>query len=452
MVFTVRETLLFQFRNNTINYKQEIYAGITTFLSMAYIIAVNPSILANTGMPIGALVTATCLVSAFSTILMGLYTNTPLALSCGMGLNAFFAFSVVIGMNIPWQVALSAVFVEGIIFIFISLTKIKESIINLIPMNLKYAISVGTGLFITFIGLTNSGIIIKDEVTLVGLGQFNNIKVCITFIGLFLIIFLEYKKIRGNILWSIIVATAITWIYALFYEEAATASGISLPDGVLRYESIEPIFNKLDFSYMMGDKMWSFIFVVLVLLFNDLFDTVGTMIGVAREGNMLDKEGNIPNAGKILLVDAIATTAGAVLGVSTVTTYVESSTGIAEGGKTGFTSVVTGLLFLVAILFAPLFVAVPASATAPALIYVGFLMFKGIKNIDLSNTVETIPSFLTILLIPLSYSIGSGLSIGIASYVVISIIYGLISRKMPKISLLAILLASIFIIKLFFYP
>ncbi|UGQ16755.1 NCS2 family permease [Borrelia sp. RT5S] len=451
-MFAVRETLLFQFKNNTINYKQEIYAGITTFLSMAYIIAVNPSILANTGMPIGALVTATCLVSAFSTILMGLYTNTPLALSCGMGLNAFFAFSVVIGMNIPWQVALSAVFVEGIIFIFLSLTKIKESIINLIPMNLKYAISVGTGLFITFIGLTNSGIIIKDDVTLVGLGPFNNINVCITFTGLFLIIFLEYKKIRGNILWSIIITTSITWIYGLLYAEAASASGINLPDGVLRYESISPIFNKLDFSYMTGDKIWSFIFIVLVLLFNDLFDTVGTMIGVAREGNMLDEKGNIPNAGKILLVDAIATTAGAVLGVSTVTTYVESSTGIAEGGKTGFTSVVTGVLFLVSILFAPLFVAIPASATAPALIYVGFLMFKGIKNIDLSNTVETIPSFLTILLIPLSYSIGSGLSIGIASYVVISIIYGLISGEVPKISFLTILLASIFIIKLFFYP
>ncbi|AYE36893.1 guanine permease (plasmid) [Borrelia turcica IST7] len=447
----MKETLLFQFKNNTINYKQEIYAGITTFLSMAYIIAVNPAILSNTGMPIGALVTATCLVSAFSTILMGLYANTPLALSCGMGLNAFFAFSIVIGMNIPWQVALAAVFVEGILFIILSLTKIRESIINSIPMNLKYAISVGIGLFISFIGLVNSGVIIKNDVTLVGLGQFNNIKVCLTSIGLFSIIFLAHYKVKGSILWSIIITTAIAWGYALLYEESAHAAGIYLPDGFLRYESIDPIFNKLDFSYMMGDKMWSFVFIVLVLLFNDLFDTVGTMIGVAKEGNMLDEEGNIPNAGKILLVDAIATTAGAVLGVSTVTTYVESSTGIAEGGKTGFTSIVTGLLFLVSIFFAPLFVAVPSSATAPALIYVGFLMFKGIKNIDFANTIETIPSFLTLLLIPLSYSIGSGLSIGIASYVIVTIMYDLLMGEIPKISLLMMFLAFIFIIKLVFY-
>nr|WKT13923.1 NCS2 family permease [Borrelia sp. BU AG58] len=449
-MFAAREKLIFH-RSNTIDYKQEVYAGITTFLSMAYIIAVNPSILSNTGMPIGALVTATCLISAFSTILMGLYTNTPLALSCGMGINAFFAFSVVIEMNIPWQVALSAVFVEGIIFIFLSLTGIKESIINSIPVNLKYAITVGTGLFIAFIGFINSGIIIKNDATLVGLGQFNNVKVCVTFIGLFLLIFLCSKKIRRNILWSIIITTAIAWSYALLYEEDARASGITLPDGVIRYESIAPIFNKLDFSYMMGDKIWSFIFIVLILLFNDLFDTVGTMIGVAREGNMLDEKGNIPNAGRILLVDAIATTAGAIMGVSTVTTYVESSTGIAEGGKTGITSIVTGLLFLVSVLFAPLFVAIPASATAPALIYVGFLMFKGIKNIDFSNTTETIPSFLTLLLIPLSYSIGSGLSIGIVSYTIVSITYDLISGKMPKIPLLTIFLTFIFIIKLFFY-
>ncbi|QMU99626.1 NCS2 family permease (plasmid) [Borrelia sp. A-FGy1] len=447
----MKETLLFQFKNNTINYKQEIYAGITTFLSMAYIIAVNPAILSNTGMPSGALVTATCFISAFSTILMGVYANTPLALSCGMGLNAFFAFSIVIGMNIPWQVALSAVFIEGILFIILSLTKIKESIINSIPMNLKYATSVGIGLFIAFIGFVNSGIIIKNEVTLIGLGQFNNIKVYITFIGLFSIIFLAHYKIRGSILYSIIITTAIAWSYALFYEERAKAEGIYLPDGVLRYESITPIFNKLDFSYITKDKIWSFVFIVLILLFNDLFDTVGTIIGVAKEGNMLDDKGTIHNAGKILLVDAISTTAGALLGVSTVTTYIESSTGIAEGGKTGFTSIVTGILFLISIFFAPLFVAVPSSATAPTLIYVGFLMFKGIKNIDLTNTTETIPSFLTLILIPLSYSIGSGLSIGIVSYVIIKIIYDLIIGEVPKISPLIIILAFIFIIKLIFY-
>ncbi len=293
-----KETLLFQFKNNTIDYKKEVIAGITTFLSMAYIIAVNPAILSSTGMPIGALVTATCLTAAFSSILMGLYTNTPIALAPGMGLNAFFAFSVVIGMNIPWQVALAAVFVEGLIFIVLSLSRARESIVNSIPVNLKYSITVGIGLFIAFIGFVNGGIVIKNDATLVGIGSFVDLKVLFTFLGLFFIVIFEQLNVRGSILWAICSVTAISWIYAIFNPESAVAAGIRFPDGILRFESIKPIFNQLDFSYILSEHFWSFITIVLILLFNDLFDTLGTLIAVAAKGNMLDKNGKFPMLAK----------------------------------------------------------------------------------------------------------------------------------------------------------
>lgn len=439
-----------QIKNNSLDYKTEIIAGLTTFLSMAYIIVVNPYILSSTGMPLGALVTATCLTAGVATIFMGIFTNTPLALASGMGMNAFFAFSVVKGMNIPWGVALGAVFVEGIIFIILSLSKAREGIVNAIPVNLRGAMTVGIGFFIAFIGFVNSGIIVKNDATLVGLGRLLNLKVLLTLLGLVVIFVFELKRIRGSILFSICITTLIAWCYALFDREAALSIGIRLPDGFLRYESIEPIFNKLSFSYMLDENFWNFIFIVLILLCNDLFDTVGTLVGVASKGDLVDDEGKIRNADKILLVDAISTTFGAVMGVSPVTTYVESSTGIAEGGRTGFTSVVTGSLLILSVFFAPLFIAVPASATSAALIYVGFFMCKEIKNIDFSNMREAIPSFLILFLIPLTYSIASGIGIGIIFYVIINVLYSFITKKSVKIAPTILLLFIIFILKLIF--
>ncbi|AJA90666.1 guanine permease (plasmid) [Borreliella chilensis] len=439
--------LLFQFKNNTIDYKKEIIAGITTFLSMSYIIAVNPAILSNTGMPIGALVTATCLTASFSTILMGVYTNTPLALASGMSLNAFFAFSLVIGMNIPWQVALAAVFIEGLIFILLSFLRIREQIINSIPVNLKYSISVGIGLFIAFIGFVNGGIIIKNDATLVGIGSFINLKVLFTFLGLFFIAIFEQLRVKGSILWAISIVTLTAWIYAIFNLENAKTIGINLPNGIIKFESIRPIFNQLDFSYVVSEHFWTFISVVFILLLNDLFDTIGILISVTTKGGMLDKNGKIPNAKKILLVDGIATTFGAIMGVSTITTYIESFTGIEEGGKTGFTSIVTGVLFLFAVFFAPLFIAVPASATAAALIYVGFSMCREIIKIDFSNIRENISSFLVFFLIPLTYSISSGFFVGAVFYVLVNLSFNLFSKEKIKISPIMIILCLIFIIK-----
>lgn len=445
-----RETLMSQIKNNSLDYKTEIIAGLTTFLSMAYIIVVNPYILSSTGMPLGALVTATCLTAGFATIFMGVFTNTPLALASGMGINAFFAFSVVKGMNIPWEVALGAVFVEGIIFIILSLSRARESIVNAMPVNLRCAITVGIGLFIAFIGFVNSEIIVRNEATLIGLGNIINLKVFLTLLGIIAIFIFELKTIRGSILLSICITTLMAWCYALFDREAALSIGIRLPDGVLRYESISPIFNKLNFSYILGENFWNFVFIVFILLFNDLFDTVGTLVGVASKGDLTDNTGKIRNASKILLVDAISTTFGAIMGVSPVTTYVESSTGIAEGGRTGFTSVVTGILFLLAVFFAPLFIAVPASATSAALIYVGFFMCKEIKNIDFSNMREAMPSFLILFLIPLTYSIASGIGIGIIFYVIINVLHSLFTKESIKIAPTILLLFCIFILKLVF--
>ncbi|AHH05672.1 Guanine-hypoxanthine permease (plasmid) [Borrelia miyamotoi FR64b] len=445
-----RETLIFQIKNNSLDYKTEIIAGITTFLSMAYIIVVNPYILSSTGMPLGALVTATCLTAGLATIFMGVFTNTPLALAAGMGINAFFAFSVVKGMNIPWEVALGAVFVEGIIFIILSLLRVREEIVNAIPVNLRYAITVGIGLFIAFIGFVNSEIIVKNDATLIGLGNLINLKVFLTLLGIVSILVFEFKKFRGSILLSICITTLLAWCYALFNREAAMRIGIRLPDGVLKYESVGPIFNKLRFYNVLNENFWNFIFIVFILLFNDLFDTVGTLVGVASKGDLLDDKGKIRDVNKILLVDAIATTFGAIMGVSPVTTYVESSTGMAEGGKTGFTSVVTGTLFILSVFFAPLFIAVPSSATSAALIYVGFFMCKEVKNIDFSHMREAIPSFLILFLIPLTYSISSGIGIGIIFYVVISLLHSFITKERLEISNTIILLFCIFVLKLVF--
>ena len=449
---STKEKLLPILSNKNVDFKKEIVAGTTTFLTMAYIIAVNPNILSQAGMPIGALVTATCLSAAFACILMGLFANLPFALASGMGLNAFFAFSVVLGMNISWEMALTAVFVEGIIFIILSLSKAREAVVNAIPMNMKHAVTAGIGIFIAFIGFVGAGLVVKNDSTLLAMGEFTP-TVIIALIGVVIIAVLDKKKVRGSILFGILTSTLLAWGYALINPERAAELMIFLPKGIFKFESIAPIAGKLDFSIITNrETMGAFISVVCTFLFVDFFDTVGTLVGVASRANMLDEEGRVPNAGRALLVDAVSTTVGAVLGVSTVTTYVESSTGVAAGGRTGYTAIVTGVLFFFAMFFSPIFIAIPGCATAPALIYVGYLMLGAVKNIDFDNVTEGVPAFLTIASMALTYSIGDGLTIGILSYVVINVIYNIFFGKKEednKVSLVMIILAILFLLKIF---
>lgn len=444
------------FSNENVDFKKEILAGVTTFLTMAYIIAVNPNILGSDGigMDKGALVTATCLAAAFASILMGVYANLPFVLASGMGLNAYFAYSVVLGKGISWHVALTAVFVEGIIFILMSLFKIREAVVNAIPMNMKHAVTAGIGLFIAFIGLTGSELVVADESTYLALGDFALPTVLIAFIGLIIIAVLDRKGVKASILVGIVVSTLLAWGYALVNPEAAAALGIYLPNGIFKFESIAPVAGKVDLAYVLHpSNIMNFIVIVCTFLFVDFFDTVGTLVGVSSRAGLLDEKGNVPNAGKALMVDAIGTTVGACLGVSTVTTYVESSTGVAAGGKTGWTAVTSGVLFLIAMFFSPIFIAIPSCATAPALIYVGYLMLGAVKNIDFGEITEGLPAFITIAMMPLTYSIGDGLTMGVIAYVFINVLYNLFFAKQgekKKVSIVMIILAIVFIAKLFF--
>ena len=434
------------FTNKNVDMKKEFIAGLTTFLTMAYIIAVNPNILGETGMDKGAIVTATCLAAAFASILMGLYANLPFVLASGMGLNAYFAYSVVIGQGISWEIALTAVFVEGIIFILLSLFKVREAVVNAIPMNMKYAVTAGIGLFIAFIGLTGPA-------TYLALGDFRLPTVLVALIGTIIIAVLDKKGAKGSILVGIVVSTLLAWGYALINPTAASEMGIYLPNGIFKFESIAPIAGKLDLNYALHPtSIVNFFTIVCTFLFVDFFDTVGTLVGVASRAGMLDDKGRVPNVGKALMVDAVGTTVGACLGVSTVTTYVESSTGVAAGGRTGWTAITSGILFLIAMFFSPIFIAIPSCATAPALIYVGYLMLGAVKNIDFAEITEGLPAFLTIALMPLTYSIGDGLTIGVIAYVVINLLYNIFFAKgeKKKISVVMIVLAIIFVFKLFF--
>ena len=439
--------------NKNVDYKKEFIAGLTTFLTMAYIIAVNPAILSDAGMPAGAIVTATCLTAGLATILMGCYANLPFALASGMGLNAFFAYTVVLQGEVPVEVALAAVFVEGIIFILLSLFKVREAVVNAIPLNMKLAVTGGIGCFIALIGFINSGLIVNNDSTLISMGEFTP-AVIITFIGVIIIAVLDKKEVRGSILWGILVSAVLAWGFALVSPERAAELGIVLPESIFKFESIAPIAGKLDFSYLTNtDTIFKFLGILFTFLFVDFFDTVGTLVGVTSKAKMLDENGNVPNAGRALLVDAVATTGGALCGVSTVTTYVESSTGVAAGGRTGYTSVFTGILFLLAMFFSPVFIAIPSCATAPALIYVGYLMLSAVKDIDFDDITEALPAFLTIVLMPFTYSIGDGLTIGILSYVFINIIYNIFFAKdgeKKKISWVMIILGIVFIGKLMF--
>ena len=438
--------------NQEVNIKKEIMAGLTTFLTMAYIIAVNPNILSQAGMPAGALVPGTCLAAAIACFIMGVIANLPFALASGMGLNAYFAFTVVLGMGVSWEVALTAVFVEGIIFIILSLFKVREAVVNAIPVNMKLAVSGGIGLFIAIIGCINSGLVVANESTLISMGSFTP-AVIISCIGIVIIAVLSKKNIKGSILIGIVICSVIAWGYALFNPKTAADLGIYLPSGIFKYESVAPIAGKLDFSYATNPaNITNFILVVCTFLFVDFFDTVGTIVGVSSKANMIDEDGKVPRVGRALLADAFGTTIGSALGVSTVTTYVESSTGVVEGGRTGYTAITVGILFLVAMFFSPIFIAIPSCATSPALIYVGYLMLSAVKDIDFADITEGVPAFITIGAMAFTYSIGDGLTLGVLSYVVINLLYNIIAPKEERkhISAIMIVLAVLFVLKLIY--
>lgn len=447
----------FKLKEHGTDVKTEVIAGLTTFMTMAYILAVNPSILGATGMDTGAIFTATALASAIGSFCMALFANLPFVLSAGMGLNAYFAYTVVLGMGYSWEVALTAVFVEGIIFIILSLTNVREAIFNAIPASLKVAVSVGIGLFITFIGLQNAHIVV-DGSTLVGLFSFNGsvkagtfrsegITVVLALIGLLITAFLVIKNVKGNILLGIL----ITWVLGIIcqltglYVPNAEAGFYSLiPSGIISAPaSVAPTLFKMDFSAIAS---LNFVVVVFAFLFVDIFDTLGTLIGCATKANMLDKEGKLPGIKGALMADAVGTTVGACLGTSTITTFVESSSGIAEGGRTGLTSVVSGLLFILALFFSPVFLAIPSFATAPALIVVGFFMMQSVAKINWSDMLEAIPAFICIFAMPFMYSISEGISFGVISFVVLNAVAG----KAKKITPLMWVLAVLFILKYIF--
>lgn len=452
---------LFKLKENKTTAKTEILAGITTFMTMAYILAVNPGILSAAGMDQGAVFTATALAACIGTVCMALFANYPFALAPGMGLNAYFAYTVVLNMGYTWQVALAAVFVEGIIFLVLSLTSIREAIFNAIPASLKTAVSVGIGLFIAFIGLQNAKIVIGGStlLQLFSLEEYNEINnvaatfndvgitVILAIIGVIITAILVVKNVKGNILWGIL----ITWILGIICQFAGLyipnpeigfygllpdfSNGISIP-------SIAPVFCKMDFS---GVLSLNFIVVIFAFLFVDLFDTIGTLIGVSSKSGMLDKNGKLPRIKGALLADSVATTAGAVLGTSTTTTFVESASGVSEGGRTGLTSLTTAVLFGLSLFLSPIFLAIPSFATAPALIVVGFYMFSNVININFQDLAESIPCYICIAAMPFFYSISEGISMGVISYVGIHLFTGNFRKK--KIGILMYILAILFILK-----
>ena len=442
----------FKLKEHNTNIQTEVIAGITTFVTIAYILVVNPSILSAGGMDSGAVFTATAVTSALGTLLMALSTNYPFIITPGMGLNAFFAYTVVLKGGVPWETALTAVFVEGIIFIFLTLFKVREAVVNSIPLNMKHGVTAGIGIFIAFIGLKGCGLIIANEATFVSMGHLSP-TVIFAFVGLFVIGVMDKKNMKGSILAGIAVSSIMAWIYAVLNPEMAAKLGIYLPTGIFKFESIAPIAGKVDFGFFSHPKdLGNFFVIVCTFLFVDFFDTVGTLVGVCSKANMLDENGNVPNVGRALLADSLATTIGALLGVSTVTTYVESSTGVLAGGKTGYTAITVGILFLMAMFFSPIFIAIPACATAPALIYVGYLMISSLREVDLHNVTEGLPAFITVISMALTYSIGDGLTIGILSYVLINLIYNIFAKpdEREKVSWVMIILGILFLIKLLF--
>ncbi len=421
---------LFKLKEHNTSVKTEVVAGVTTFLTMAYILIVNPQILSNTGMDMGGLFTATALSAAIATLVMAFAANLPFALAPGMGLNAFFAFTVVLTMGYSWQFALTAVFLEGIIFIILTLLNVREAIINCIPTNVKRAISVGIGLFIAFIGLQNAGVIVNDEATLVVLGDVTSPVTLLAIVGLVITGVLLAFRVKGSLLIGIVATTII-----------GLPLGITqLPSGSWAPPSLAPIFFKFDFSQVFTIDM---LIVLFTFLFVDMFDTVGTLIGVSTKAGIIDKDGNIPKVKGALFADAIGTTVGACLGTSTVTTYVESASGVAEGGRTGMTALTSAVLFLLALFVSPLFLMIPGAATAPALVLVGLFMMSPIIHIDFEDYTEAIPAFLTIIMMPLAYSIADGIMFGMLGYVVLK----LLSGKSKDVNFVTIAVAIVFLIK-----
>ena len=423
---------LFGFDPKRSSVKTEIMAGITTFLSMAYILAVNPDILSATGMDKGAVFTTTVVISAVITMLMGIYAKLPFALAPGMGLNAFFAYSVCLIMGYSWQFALTAVFLEGLIFILLTVTNVREKIVDIIPNTLKNAISVGIGLFITFIGLKSANIVINDDATLVRLGDITSGPALLGMIGIIITSILLVKKVKGGLLYGILITTII-----------GIPMGITQLNGVISTPpSIEPIFFKFEWDKIFTTDM---AIVVFTFLFVDLFNTIGTLIGVSTRAGFM-KNGKIARVKQAFLVDAIGTTTGAIMGTSTVTTFVESAAGVEEGGRSGLTAFVTGVCFLLAVFFAPFFLAVPASATAPALVPVGLMMMASVMEIDFNDFSESVPAFLCIICMPLCYSISDGIILGHLCYVILNTLCG----KWKKVTVGMYIIALLFIIKLCF--
>ncbi len=424
----------FHLSKHKTNVKTEVIAGITTFVTMAYILAVNPIILGEAGMDKGAVFTATVLSSVIATLIMGLLANLPFALSAGMGLNAFFSSTVVLQMGYSWQFALAAVFIEGLIFIILSLFKIREYIVNGMPMVIKKAVACGIGIFIAFIGLKSAGIVKADPANIIALGDVTSPTAIVCVIGILLILALTIAKVKGAMLIGILVATIIGIpLHVTMIPEQI----VSLPPSI---ESTAFAFTKFDVGQLFSIDMF---IVVFTFLFIDMFDTIGTLIGTAAKANMLDENGNLPNAGKALLADAIGTTVGAILGTSTVTTFVESSAGIAEGGKTGLTAVTTAFMFLISLFFAPLFMIIPAAATSAALIVVGLFMIDGIVKINFEDYSEGFPAFLTIIMMTLTGSIGDGLMIGIIFYTLTKFV----AKRFKEVSPFILVLSCIFIFK-----
>lgn len=439
---------LFQLKENNTSFKTEVIAGLTTFMAMAYILAVNPQILSATGMNSDAILLATALASFIGCMAMALMANYPFALAPGMGLNAYMAFTVCGSMGYSWEVALLAVFVEGLIFVVLSLTNVREAIFNAIPMALKKGVSAGIGLFIAFIGLQGANLVVNDDSTLLTYVRFTEnfrtigIGALLALIGLFITVVLHIKKVKGSILIGILA----TWILGMICQ----VIGLYVPDNVAFF-SLYPDLRMIDFTALgdtfgkcftadfSGVDALNFIAVLFAFLFVDIFDTLGTLIGVSTKANMLDSEGKLPRIRPALLADAVATSAGAILGTSTTTTYVESSAGVAAGGRTGLSAVVTGLLFLLAIFFAPIFTAIPGFATAPALIFVGFLMVSSIISIDFEDLTEAVPAYFAMLAMPLMYSISEGIAIGVISYVIINVCSGKANKVKPLMYILAVL-------------
>ena len=442
----------FKLKEKGTDVRTEMIAGITTFMTMAYILAVNPSILGATGMDSGAIFTATALASAIASFCMAFLANLPFVLSAGMGLNAYFAYTVVLGMGYSWEVALTAVFAEGLVFILLSLTNVREAIFNAIPQTLKYGVSVGIGLFICFIGLQNAHIAV-DSATLVTIfsfsqsvkaGTFNSegITVLLALIGIIITGYLVIKGVKGNILIGIFV----TWILGILCQLAGIyvpnpdAGFYSLiPSGVVSMPaSIAPTLFKFDFS-IIAEHPLDFFSVLFAFLFVDIFDTLGTLIGCASKADMLDEDGKLPEIKGALLADSIGTMVGACLGTSTITTFVESSSGIAEGGRSGLTAVVSGLFFLLSLFFSPIFLAIPSFATAPALVIVGFLMIQQVVKVEWDDLLEAIPAYIAIFAMPFLYSISEGISLGIISYVLLHVLSGKGKSVTPLMYVLAIL-------------